>query len=80
MAALNYYIGVKSGDGLNLGAVQAGTSSVGTAVDVEVRLQINDGSQDTSLTRMRALVALETIERFINSGGLNAAGADLPPL
>lgn len=80
MAALNYYLGVKSGDGVNPGLVQAGTSSVGTAVDVEVRLQINDGSQDTSLTKLRALIALESIERFIESNGLNAAGANLPPL
>jgi hypothetical protein len=80
MAALNYYIGIKRNGPLNVTGVSAGTSTAGTAVDVEVRLQINDGSNATGLTRLDAVKALEVLEAFIESGGNNHDGANLPAL
>lgn len=78
MAAVNYYIGVKRGAPLSLNAVVAGTASAGTAVDVEVRMQINDGANATGLRRKEALIALEIIEAFIENGGANHDGQNLP--
>ena len=78
MAAVNYYLGVKRNALLNVNNVVAGTATAGTAVDVEVRLQINDGSNATGLLRLDAIKALEVIEAVIQSGGLNHAGANLP--
>ncbi len=78
MAALNYYLGVKRGAPLNVNLVVAGTSTAGTAVDIEVRLQINDGSNATGLTRKDAMIALEILEAYIEEGGNNHSGANLP--
>ena len=80
MAAVNYYLGVKRGAPLNVNNVVAGTGSAGTAVDIEVRLQINDGSNATGLLRKDALIALEIIEAFIEAGGNNHDGQILPAL
>jgi hypothetical protein len=80
MAAVNYYLGLKRGAEFKKDLVVAGTTTSGTAVDVEVRLQINDGSNDTNLTRLDSVLILEIIEAFIEAGGLNAAGANLPVL
>ncbi len=80
MAAVNYYLGVKSGANINVNNVVAGTATVGTAVDIEVRLQINDGATATGLTRKAAVLALEIIEAFIESGGNNHDGQNLPAL
>lgn len=80
MPAVNYYLGVKRGAPLNVNNVVAGTSTAGTAVDVELRLQINDGSNATGLTRKDAILAIEILEAFIESGGNNHAGANLPAL
>ena len=78
MAAVNYYLGVKRGAPLNVNNVTIDTTSAGTAVDIEVRLQINDGANATGLNRLDALKALEIIEAAIHSGGNNHAGASLP--
>jgi len=80
MAALNYFLGVKRGDPLNVNNVVSGTATAGTAVDVEVRLQINDGANATGLTRKDAQIALEILEAFIESGGNNHSGANLPSI
>lgn len=80
MAALNYYLGVKRGAPINPNNVTAGTGSAGTAVDVEVRLQINDGANATGLTRKDAMIALEILEAFIESGGNNHDGQNLPAI
>ncbi len=81
MAQLNYYLGVKRGDlPQTVKIVTAGTTTAGTAVDVEVNIQINNGSSATGITRKDVNLALDIIKRFINSGGLNHAGADLPAL
>ncbi len=80
MAAVNYFIGVKRGAPLNINNVVAGPTSAGTAVDVEVRMQINDGSNATGLRRKDAVIALEILEAFIENGGNNHDGQNLPAL
>lgn len=80
MPAVNYYLGVKRGAPLNVHGVVAGTATAGTAVDVEVRLQINDGSNATGLTRKDAMLAMEILEAFIEGGGKNHDGANLPAI
>lgn len=80
MAALNYYLGLKRGAANSPNAVVDGPATAGTAVDVEVRLQINDGANATGLTRLNALDLLKIIEEFIKQGGENHAGANLPAL
>lgn len=79
MAAVNYYIGLKRGASNNPGGITATTATVGTAVDVELRMQTNDGSTATGLTRLDVIKIMETLEAFIAQGGLNGAGANLPP-
>lgn len=80
MAAQNFYIGVKRGQNMILDNVVSGTSSAGTAVDVEINMQLNDGTNAIGLTRQDVNLAIEILRAFINSGGVNAAGANLPPL
>jgi hypothetical protein len=82
MAAVNYYLGFKRGATAASPTISivTGTSSAGTAVDVEVRIQINDGTNATNITRKDVNILLDGIESFINSGGLNHAGANLPAL
>lgn len=79
MAAVNYFIGLKRGGVGNPGAITATTATVGTAVDVELRMQTNDGSNATGLTRLDVIKIMEVFEQFIANGGLNGAGANLPP-
>ena len=81
MAALNYYLGAKRGSTINPFDLTAGTSTVGTAVDVELRIQINNGSNATGITRKDVNLLLMKILAYINSGGAKGiAGTDLPPL
>ena len=80
MAALNYYLGLSRGSNNNIFNVTAGTSSAGTAVDVEVNIQINNGSNATGITSLDVVLLLNTIVDYLNSSGLNHAGADLPAL
>lgn len=80
MAALNYYLGLQRGANANVYNVTAGTSSAGTAVDVEVNVQINNGTSATGITSLDVRLLLETIINYLDSSGLNHAGADLPPL
>ncbi len=80
MAALNYFIGVKRGDLYDPGKVVIGTASAGTAVDVEVNMQINDGTNATGLTRKDVVLALNALRSYVIAGGLDAKGVDLPPL
>lgn len=80
MAAVNYYLGVKRGDEFKPFNVTAGTSTIGTAADVELRIQTNDGSNATGITRQDVLLLIDLLESFIESGGLNGAGANLPVL
>lgn len=77
---VNYYIGVKMGDPLNVNNVQTGTSTLGSAADVELRMQIDNGTSTTGLTRLHALKCMEILEAFIESGGNNHDGQFLPKL
>ncbi len=80
MTAANFFLGVKRGDILNVGVVNAGTTTVGTAADVELRIQTNDGSNPTGITRQDVILALEKLEAYIAAGGNNHAGTFLPAL
>ena len=80
MAALNYYLGLQRGANNQIYLVTAGTSSAGTAVDVEVNIQINNGTNATGITSLDVKLLLKTIQDYIDSSGLNHAGADLPAL
>ena len=80
MAAVNYYLGLKRGAPFNVNGVSAATTSAGTAADVEVRIQINDGSNATGITRLDVQKLLEILEAFVESGGKNHDGQFLPPL
>lgn len=70
-----YYLGVKFGNDNNPDQVSAGTSSVGSAVDTEVRIDTTNG-----LTRKGVIEALIVITEFVNGNGANGAGANLPAL
>ncbi len=78
MAAVNYYLGLKRGAPFNVNNVSFGTNTVGTAADVEVRIQVNDGSNATGINRLDVIKLLEIIEGAIAGGGNNHAGANLP--
>lgn len=78
MAALNYYLGLARGANNNIYNVTAGTSTAGTAVDVELNIQINNGSTATGITKKDVKLLVETLLGYLLSNGV--AGADLPPL
>jgi hypothetical protein len=80
MAAVNYYLGLKTNDSFEIAKVQDGTATVGTAADVELRIQINDGSNATNITREDVLSRLDLLAAFIAGGGHNGLGANLPAL
>lgn len=80
MAAINQYLGLKRGADNNPDNTVAGTSSNGTGSDVEVRIQIDNGSTATNITRGEVVILLKVIEEFILGGGIAGAGANLPAL
>lgn len=81
MAAVNYYLGLARGSNANPLGVTLGTSSAGTAVDVELRVQMDNGSNATGVTRQDVNLLVTTILDLVNSGGVKGiAGTDLPPL
>jgi len=80
MAAVNYYVGAKRGSGLNPDLLTVGTSTGGTGVDVEVRMQINNGSTATGLTKLDVLNILCAIEKYIESNGFANDGANIPAI
>lgn len=80
---VNYYIGIARG------AIQKGDGNVsvsattqGTAVDVEVRLQIDNGTKKTGLLELDAEIMLRTIMNYIIGNGIAGGqkGTDLPVL
>lgn len=80
MAAVNNYLGLLRGASNNIGNVVVGTASAGTATDVEVRIQINNGTNATGITTLDVELLLNTIRDYINSNGVTGnAGAELPP-
>ena len=70
MAAVNYYLGLKRGASMNLDQVVAATTTSGTAVDVEVRIQINDGTNATNITILDTYKLLEIIEAYVKQRGM----------
>jgi hypothetical protein len=80
MAALNYYLGLKRGFDNNPDNVVAGTSSNGTASDIEINIQINNGSTATNITREDVIAAMVVFAAFINGNGAGGNGANLPAL
>ena len=83
MAAVNYYIGFKRGSSASEGdTINVGTSSAGTAADVEVRVQINNGSNATGITRLDVNLLVEKFLRLMNSNSIQfpPVGTDLPAL
>lgn len=78
MAAVNFYAGFKREAQNNPNLVVAGTSSAGAAVDVEVRMQIDNGSALTGLTRKDVVVLLDQMKTYVLSNGGPTAGAFLP--
>jgi hypothetical protein len=67
----DYYASVNPGKSATLADITSGTSS--TAGDkIELRMD------QSAVTRLDVLQALEVFERWIINGGLNGAGANLP--
>lgn len=79
--AVNYYAGLQRGQD-QTGLVLVGTASGGTAVDVEIRMQIDNGTAKTGLTRMDVIRIMRVLEQYIDSGGQvgGQVGTDLPSL
>lgn len=75
----NYYLGVQRGAAFIDGSITAGTSSNGGNSDIEIRMQIVNGATATGLTRQDVILALDQFKNFISEGGINGAGANLPP-
>lgn len=80
MAAINYYAGLKRGANSYADTVVTGTSTAGTAVDVEVRMQIDNGSGPTGLTRLDVAKLLDLLEKHVVQGGFDNKGTNLPAL
>lgn len=78
MAAVNYYIGFKRGDGANPYAAVIGTTTSGTAVDVELRIQINDGSTATGIKKIDVIRLAENIKQVLADSVFS--GTNLPVL
>ena len=78
--ALNYYYGIARGQVDGVGdLVVVGTSSNGTASDVELRVQMNDGTNPRSLALIDVLNLLKTIEHYLENLGLESLpGTDIP--
>lgn len=76
---VNYYIGIPRGK-FNLAAVIAAAVSQTTAVDVEIRMQIDNGTTTTKLTKEDVVIAMRTLEQYLLSNGLpgGTPGTDLP--
>lgn len=80
MAAVNYFWGMKRGDANNPNAIVPTTATVGTAADVEVRIQINTGANATKINRKDVDLLLNTIRQAIVNGGVNHNGIDVPAI
>lgn len=82
---VNYYLGLQLGKDFNpenvvaLSNASAGPAN-GTAADVELRIQINNGTNATNITRKDVELMVELILAFIESNGSAGAGANLPAL
>jgi len=76
--ATNLFLGLARGDSLLTEPV-TGAASNGTSSDVEVRIQTNNGVSNTNITRSEAVLLLQQIISFIESGGQGpGSGSGLP--
>ena len=75
---VNYYLGLSRGSDFRPEKVVAGTTSAGSTVDVEVNIQIDNGTALTGIRRQEVLQILKVIEGYIQQGGLQGAGTFLP--
>ena len=84
MAVVNYYIGYSRGsDQKGVGGLTVGTASNGSSSDVEIRMQINNGSNTTGLTKKDVDLAIRFFKQYIQGNGVPGgagAGIDLPAL
>lgn len=85
MVALNYYYGLSRGQNANPENVVVTSSTnsgpaQGTAADVELRVQINNGATASNITREDVRLLLVTILEFFDGNGAGGAGANLPGL
>jgi hypothetical protein len=80
MAALDYYLGASRGSDLKRISFYQGTTSDGASVDVELRMQMNNGTVATNLTRKDVIIILTAMIAFLQDGGVNKSGTNLPPV
>ncbi|MDR3562050.1 MAG: hypothetical protein P4N59_11530 [Negativicutes bacterium] len=80
MAVVNYYLGLARGQLGNPFVAVSGTASNGTGSDVELRIQINNGTNATGITKNDVLRAMEKFAEYLEAGGPNHAGTNLPAL
>jgi hypothetical protein len=78
---VNYYLYIARGKE-GVGNVTASASTGGTNGDIELRMQIDNGTTTTGLTKLDAIKAMEWFEAFISSNGLpsGSPGTNLPKL
>ena len=78
--ALNYYYGIARGQLDGVGDyVVVDTASGGTAADVELRVQMNNGTNPTSITLLEVCEFLETFKHYLENLGLESLpGTDIP--
>lgn len=77
--AVNYYLGIRR-DQQHAGQVAVGTTTGGTNADIEVRIQIDNGTATTGMTKMDAVRLLEVIREYVAGNGVAGGlpGTDLP--
>jgi len=80
MPQTNYYIGAKRGLGTDMKDISlvVGTAPAGTAVDMELNVQISNINVLTGVTKKDVKLFLENVLRYMLSNP--RAGFDLPPL
>lgn len=78
---VNYYLYIARGKLDNQpGLVTSSTSTGSTNGDIELRMQIDNGTTTTGLTKFDVIRALELFEQFIASNGIQSGspGTNLP--
>lgn len=75
MAASNFYLGLRRGDGSDVAKLVRGNASNGSNSDIELRIQLRNEAGKTNLTRAEVLEAIEGLKSFIAINGLPVAAA-----
>lgn len=85
MAANNYYLSMTRANAqqANIGNVVTAASAnagpaQGTAADIELRIQTDTGTGPNGITRKEVIQALYLLAEFIDSGGPDKLGTNLP--